>query len=380
MLSQSDITSIAISYVCTFFSAILIVTRLLVRFHRGERMCMDDTWMGISLAPLFIRLGIIHMVLVYGTNNIDFDKINVMGMSEEEMHRRVVGSKLILASRVVYAGFLWCMKVCILGFYERLTARSKPYGLLIDLTYLTCGVTFIAVILGTVLECRPFPVYWQMSPYPGECVKAVAQLLTMATFNILTDAMLILIPLPMVFKSRLPLIRKIQLLVLFGLGLFVMAVTIVRLPVIIGDQSVQKARSLWASIECFVACVVANAPVLNSFIQNVRKHKATSEDGQYQLNSSYARRRRMPVTGQDSVGSLTRIDEMISVIETRTEVVQKIDINLDESLSRSRSKQSPWRGDFLGTQIWTETETETETENLYLPPRAVLKTNRSGSV
>lgn len=89
----------------------------------------------------------------------------------------------------------------------------------------------------------------------------------MATFNILTDAMLILIPLPMVFKSRLPLIRKIQLLVLFGLGFFVMAVTIVRLPVIIGDQSVQKARTLWASIECCVACIVANAPVLNSFIQ-----------------------------------------------------------------------------------------------------------------
>ncbi|KAH8152678.1 uncharacterized protein LAJ45_03519 [Morchella importuna] len=378
MLSQSNISSIVVTYVCTFLSAILIVTRLLFRFHRGERMYTDDTWMGISLAPLFIRLGIIHMVLVYGTNNIDFDKINVMGMSEEEMHRRVVGSKLILASRVFYAGFLWCMKVCILGFYERLTARSKPYGLLIDFTYLTCGITFIAVILGTVLECRPFPVYWQMSPYPGECVKAVAQLLTMATFNILTDAMLILIPLPMVFKSRLPLIRKIQLLVLFGLGFFVMAVTIVRLPVIIGDQSVQKARTLWASIECFVACVVANAPVLNSFIQKVRKHAAT-EHNQYQLNSSYARRRRMPVTGQDSVGSLTRNDEMISVIETRTEVVQKIDINLDESMSRSRSKKSPWRGDFLGTQIWTESETETE--NLYsYPPRVVLKTDRSGSV
>lgn len=104
MLSQSNISSIVVTYVCTFLSAILIVTRLLFRFHRGERMYTDDTWMGISLAPLFIRLGIIHMVLVYGTNNIDFDKINVMGMSEEEMHRRVVGSKLILASRVFYAG------------------------------------------------------------------------------------------------------------------------------------------------------------------------------------------------------------------------------------------------------------------------------------
>lgn len=64
-----------------------------------------------------------------------------------------------LAQREANMESLWCMKVCILGFYERLTARAKPYGLLIDLTYLTCMVTFVAVILGTVLECRPFPVY-----------------------------------------------------------------------------------------------------------------------------------------------------------------------------------------------------------------------------
>lgn len=106
MLSQSNITSMVVTYVCTFLSAILIVTRLLFRFHRGERMYTDDTWMGISLVPLFVRLGIIHIVLIYGTNNIDFDKINVMSMSEEEINRRVVGSKLILASRVFYAG-LW---------------------------------------------------------------------------------------------------------------------------------------------------------------------------------------------------------------------------------------------------------------------------------
>lgn len=56
------------------------------------------------------------------------------------------------------------MKVCILGFYERLTARAKPYNRLIDLSYLTFAVTFIAVILSTVLECRPFPVYCELAP------------------------------------------------------------------------------------------------------------------------------------------------------------------------------------------------------------------------
>lgn len=77
------------------------------------------------------------------------------------------------------------MKICILGFYERLTARAKPYNRIIDLSYITFFVTFIAVIISTVLECRPFPVYCkffgsfffgtksltvaagQMSPNPG---------------------------------------------------------------------------------------------------------------------------------------------------------------------------------------------------------------------
>lgn len=70
--------------------------------------------------------------------------------------------RLVLSSRGanVYKIFsLWCMKICILGFYERLTARAKPYDRLIDISYLIFFVTFIGVILSTVLECRPFPVY-----------------------------------------------------------------------------------------------------------------------------------------------------------------------------------------------------------------------------
>jgi hypothetical protein len=53
---------------------------------------------------------------------------------------------------------VWCMKVCILGFYERLTARARPYARVIDLTYATIALTFVAVIFSTVFECRPLKV------------------------------------------------------------------------------------------------------------------------------------------------------------------------------------------------------------------------------
>lgn len=67
-------------------------------------MYADDIWMGISLGPLLIRLGMIHLVLVYGTNNIDYDMVHVSEMDPARIRQRVIGSKLILASRVAYAG------------------------------------------------------------------------------------------------------------------------------------------------------------------------------------------------------------------------------------------------------------------------------------
>ncbi len=66
----------------------------------------------------------------------------------------------------------------------------------------------------------------------------------MGSLNIATDILLIIIPLPMVFQARLPMARKIQLIILFGVSFFVVAITIIRMPVILHADSVQKARTL----------------------------------------------------------------------------------------------------------------------------------------
>lgn len=65
-------------------------------------MYPDDIWMGVSLGPLLVRLGLVHIVLKYGTNNINYDSISVM--SSTEVQQRMIGSKLILLSRISYAG------------------------------------------------------------------------------------------------------------------------------------------------------------------------------------------------------------------------------------------------------------------------------------
>jgi len=45
----------------------------------------------------------------------------------------------------------------------------------------------------------------------------------------------------------------------------VIIVTVIRMPLILDSATMQNSRSLWASIEILVSCVVANAPILNNF-------------------------------------------------------------------------------------------------------------------
>lgn len=84
----------------------------------------------------------------------------------------------------------------------------------------------------------------------------------MAALNVITDIALILTPIPLLWKLRLSMkqlvsddtpqnpwlmmgnYRKLQLSFIFGVGIFVIAVTIIRVPVTLGRGASQKTRSM----------------------------------------------------------------------------------------------------------------------------------------
>lgn len=107
-MPELDTSTLVVTYVCTILALILIFVRLGLRCHRREGMYLDDVWMGISLVPLIVRLGVIHVVLAYGTNNFSRKGHPIEDMSEAEITRRTTGSKMILAGRIFYAG-LWVL-------------------------------------------------------------------------------------------------------------------------------------------------------------------------------------------------------------------------------------------------------------------------------
>lgn len=92
--------TILVCWWATLFSTLIILLRVAGRMIRSERLFSEDRMAFFCLIPLYMRMGLVHVVLVYGTNNNDFSQTT---LTDDEIRRRTIGSGLVLASRICYS-------------------------------------------------------------------------------------------------------------------------------------------------------------------------------------------------------------------------------------------------------------------------------------
>lgn len=290
--------TLIVSWWCTLFALTAILIRLFGRWVRTERLFREDWIMMYSIIPLMIRMGLVHVVLIWGTNNIQ-----AQGLTSEEIRHREIGSQLVLAARIFYAAYIWIAKLAVLEFLKRLIgkswARSYEDGLRFIYGFLV--VTYIGVVIGTLSECQPFDHYWQVVPDPGpKCREGLVQLIVMGVCDMITDLVLIIFPIPLVWQSSMRVSKKISLVALFLLSTILIAITAYRVPSTIDRGSPQPYRSLLASLEILASAGVSNAIVIGSFVRDkgVKKNKfrAPSTDATSSLGRQVTRTRTMSVT------------------------------------------------------------------------------------
>ncbi|KAM5358612.1 hypothetical protein ACJZ2D_015129 [Fusarium nematophilum] len=281
-LSPDVIFDIASACVCAALIVARCVYRVLFRCklhptcHRTWRI--DDFYMTIAMLPLVGRATCISLSFVLNPSHTyepatDAEAL-ARGVSVDIINNeRILSHKLLIPGRICYALFLWCLKLGLLAFYSRFVGVF-PWGKLVCNT-LWCFIvlSFVAVLVTTLLECRPLSLMWALNfeDTSETCHRALRNLILMAVCNIISDVALIILPFPILKHLRLDLKAKLQLGFLFGIGGVVVAITILRLPLIF-DQSVsQKSRSMWASIEILCACVVANTPLFYALLKDLQR-------------------------------------------------------------------------------------------------------------
>ncbi|KAK2757622.1 hypothetical protein FQN54_004591 [Arachnomyces sp. PD_36] len=227
-----------------------------------------------------------------------------------EHHFRVMGSKVQLAGWTEYTTILWLSKLCMAFSYFRLTP-----GLLYIMRRIKFGialicVTYVAAIFSSFMSCLPIEKNWQIYPDPGNfCQPAISKVrvYVVAILNVVTDLYIMMIMLPLIWKAKLRISKKIFLFILFGGGIFIITASIVRAVVILNSPKTGTLQAgLWACRESFVAIVVTNLPPIYPQIRRLTRrwnlgslfsapsgHGDTTTGRNYPLNSrSYSRSRK----------------------------------------------------------------------------------------
>ncbi|KAH7112389.1 hypothetical protein EDB81DRAFT_848883 [Dactylonectria macrodidyma] len=239
--------------------------------HQGIRnLKIDDYLMILVAIPYTTEILLAYTVgaRFYGlaNNSMTEEQRAALPPESNEYNWRVNGSKIQIAGWAVYTSVLWLIKSAICAFYIRLTSGLAEYRVRIKIGFILIAATYFAIMASIFFGCRPFHKLWQIQPDPGNfCQPASSKLLIflVVTLNIITDIYLMIIPIPVLWKAKVPRLKKVMLVLLFSGGIFVMVAGILRCILILKNPTTgpQQAAS-WAVRESFVAVVTSSIPMV----------------------------------------------------------------------------------------------------------------------
>lgn len=123
------------------------------------------------------------------------------------------------ATTVEYAPAMLCTKIAILLLYRRVFSplRQSNFDLTLRIFMAILCLFYTATFFVKIWTCVPRVRIWDKS-IPGKCLDAPAVLNTNGIWNLLTDIIILLIPMRAVWNLQLDTKRKIGITLVFTLG------------------------------------------------------------------------------------------------------------------------------------------------------------------
>ncbi|KAI9154690.1 hypothetical protein HJFPF1_07247 [Paramyrothecium foliicola] len=215
-------------------------------------------------------------VLIVSINIISHTSSNLIDPNEhveftpENVEERVFGSKMVLVSEQMQIITIWTVKACLLLMYNRLT-MSLRQNVAVKIVAAYVAVSFVVMeVLYLGVWCRPFNQYWAVPPNNIQCSAATNHLITNTVFNISTDILIILIPMPIFVQSRISLKKKFVLCSIFALGGFTILCAILN-KYYSFTRPFGSEWTAWYIRESSTALIAANLPMTWTLCRRVFK-------------------------------------------------------------------------------------------------------------
>ena len=125
--------------------------------------------------------------------------------------------KYLLALILVHLVSVALPKISVLCLYLRIFTKRCPRAL----CYVIIGViiaNWIVFSLTAIFQCSPIAYQWDRSIPYGKCIDVVAFSKASSVPNIVTDFLMLILPLPTLWRLQASVLRKVGLTLVFMTG------------------------------------------------------------------------------------------------------------------------------------------------------------------
>ncbi|KXG49336.1 uncharacterized protein PGRI_032060 [Penicillium griseofulvum] len=246
------------------------VLRFTARLRRlGVRnLQVDDYLMIFAVLWYTILCVALNQVASGGGSNLMTEE-DKLSLTDQIIKERVRGSKWVFVSEHSFILCVWSLKGCMLVIYARITEGLKQKRWINYLAiYVALG--FVATELSLFLMCRPLTDYWAVLPTPDyQCSSYQYYEIVQGCISISADIFMLLIAIPMLVQVRVPVKQKLILVVLFGMGIFVIVAAVLNKVYCLVPSLISYVYMNWYFREATVAILVTNLPLIWSLLRDV---------------------------------------------------------------------------------------------------------------
>ncbi|CAI7661132.1 unnamed protein product [Penicillium glandicola] len=261
-----------VAEVVTALSTVAVILRIIARGFILRRLGGDDYCLIMSW---LIAIGLSVSVIAATTKGLGRFDSNI---SSDWVYWL---SRCTYIFTVLYNPALMATKTAILLLYRRLTKTTTFFHTATTACLVLVNLAGLVFTLLSIFQCRPISETFNINSDNKKCIDIVTLYLVSAPVNILTDLVILFLPMPLLTGVTLPPKQKMMLIATFALGGFVAVVGVMRIAYLqeaattrlealnSGRYSTQANLSwytappcMWSIVEVNVGIICACIPVL----------------------------------------------------------------------------------------------------------------------
>ncbi|PWY90119.1 UbiD family decarboxylase [Aspergillus heteromorphus CBS 117.55] len=246
-----------------------VVLRFAARIRRlgWQNLQSDDYVMLFAVVWYTLLCVALNQVAHIGGSNL-MDEEDIKLLTPSIKADRIRGSKWVFFSEHSFLLCVYSLKACMLVIYARITEGLRQRSWVNYLSIYTFA-GFVGNELSLFLICRPLSNYWAVPTPNDQCSTYQYYEIIQGCFSISADVFMLLIGLPLMVQVRVPMKQKLILLILFGMGIFVIVAAVLNKIYCLVPSLISYVYMNWYFREATVAILVTNLPLIWSLLRDV---------------------------------------------------------------------------------------------------------------